>query len=99
MSFVRDLIDQTVRALGTSLPEDRLCRLEQSVMSQIQARYSGETVRLYVPKEATVDRAEKARRIRAAWNGKNAALLATQFRVSRRTVYRIVGVKGVTGSD
>ena len=95
MSFVRDLIDQTVRALGTSLPEERLFQVEQSVMRELSGTYAGETVRLYVPRVVASERMKNARRrqdqIRAGWNGRNADELSAKFGVSRATVYRIVG--------
>ncbi len=98
MSFVRDVISETVRALGTSVPEDKVSVIEQSVMQSLRLTYGGETARVYVPKIGTSERAVRARRIRALFNGRNGAALAAQFGVSERTVQRYVGRRR-PGSD
>lgn len=91
MSFVRDVIDSTLRALGTQAPPGQLGRLEQAVMASLRTSYAGYTVRLYVPRVGTAERAARARAIRALWNGSNTAALAAQFGISERQVQRIVG--------
>ena len=99
MSFVRDVIDGALRALGTEAPPTQLGKLEQTVMQSLRASYAGCTVRLYVPRVGTAERAARARAILALWDGSNAAALASQFGLSERRVLQIVSGKPKKSSD
>ncbi len=90
MTFVRDVIDTALRTLGTHARPDEIGRLEKAVMHTLRPRYAGETVRVYVPRVGTAQRAERARVVRARWNGQNTAELARELGISESWVLRIV---------
>lgn len=99
MSFVRDVIVESLRALGTNLPEDRLAHVEQAAISGLRPKYEGATVRFYIPKAGTFERAKRAREIRAQYAaGVSVVALASRYGISRRQVERIVAVRA-TSSD
>lgn len=98
MSLIRDVVDITLRVCGTTSAPHEIERLEREVLSGLQQRsYGGLKVTTYVPHVTAWQRSERARSIRAAWNGANARELAARFRISEDMVRRIAGRRKLGG--
>lgn len=70
---------------GTGLPEDVAVPLARHLLRALQRRLGG----LYVPK-SDIRRARDAE-VREAFNGRNHGEVMNSFRISRATLYRILG--------
>lgn len=55
----------------------------------LREQYSGETLRLYVPKRSRAEKRQRDAAIRDGYTGRNSAALAEQWGVSKRQVVRI----------
>lgn len=93
-TFIREVIDHTLRAVGTTAHEIHLWQLEQTVLCSLRgSAFEGRQVSVYIARRSASERAQRARAIRALWNGANASALAAQFGLSERQIWRIVGAK------
>lgn len=79
------LMVRAVRSLA-EIPEDKATGIANGLIKFL-CQYSGG---VYIPK-SEIHKPARNRQIRAAFNGRNHAEVMARFRISRRTLYRVIG--------
>lgn len=89
--MLRDLAEaaathKSIEMAVTSAIKTALPTVIEEILSQ---KYGGQEITIYVAKRSASSRRDRDNAIRAKFNGRNAQILATEFKMSVRQIMRI----------
>jgi len=91
-SRIKDIANDAAKQIMAEWSSEISEQIAMLIEKRLRTEMAGD--RGYISSASTASREEKIKRVRAMFNGRNAAAIARELHMGRATVYRILKIPG-----